>query len=314
MGTKGIVVVGSLNLDLVVQVERIPSVGETIQGRSFQTHPGGKGANQAAEIGRLGYPVHMIGRIGSDAFGSELRESLDNVGVNTTAVSVSEAASGVAMILVQARGENSIVVAPGANACLGVSDLDANLELIQNASLVLTQLEIPIPTLEHLTALCERECVPLILDPAPAQQLSSGVLSKVTWITPNDTEAQQLTGFEGSTESEQELRSLAERLLEMGPRNVLLKLGSRGAYVATEDGIRAAIPAYSVDAVDTTAAGDAFNGAFAVALARGAAPLDAVQFATAAAAISVTRHGALPSMPTQAEVESFLATQQELAL
>jgi ribokinase len=251
MGAKGIVVVGSLNLDLVVHVERIPSVGETIQGRSFQTHPGGKGANQAAEIGRLGYPVHMIGRIGSDAFGSELRDSLDTAGVNTTAVSVSAAASGIAMILVQARGENSIVVAPGANACLSVSDLDANLELIQNASLVLTQLEIPIPTLEHLTALCERECVPLILDPAPAQQLSSGVLSKVTWITPNDTEAQQLTGFKGSTESEQELRLLAEHLLEMGPRNVLLKLGSRGAYIATEDGIRAAIPAYSVDAVDT---------------------------------------------------------------
>lgn len=314
MSMKGIVVVGSLNFDLVVQLERIPGVGETILGKSFQTHPGGKGANQAAEIGRLGYPVRMIGRIGSDAFGIQLRKSLDNVGVNTTAVSVSEGVSGVAMIMVQARGENSIVVAPGANACLSLSDLDANLELIRNASLVLTQLEIPIPTLEHLTVLCERESVPLVLDPAPAQHLSSGVLSKVTWITPNDTEARQLTGLEGSTDSEQKLRLLAERLLEMGPRNVLLKLGGRGAYVATEDGIRAAIPAYSVHAVDTTAAGDAFNGAFAVALARGAAPLDAVQFATAAAAISVTRHGALPSMPTQAEVESFLAAQQELAL
>jgi ribokinase len=167
---------------------------------------------------------------------------------------------------------------------------------------------------QHLTVLCERESVPLVLDPAPAQHLSSGVLSKVTWITPNDTEARQLTGLEGSTDSEQKLRLLAERLLEMGPRNVLLKLGGRGAYVATEDGIRAAIPTYSVDAVDTSAADDAFNGAFAVALARGAAPLDAAQFATAAAAISVTRHGALPSMPTQAEVESFLAAQQELAL
>jgi ribokinase len=307
MVRKGIVVVGSLNLDLVVQVERIPSVGETVLGSGFQTHPGGKGANQAAEIGCLRYPVHMIGRVGSDAFGTALRESLDAVGVDTTAVFVSDSASGIAMIVVQARGDNSIVVAPGANSCLTGEDLDANIDLIRNASFVLTQLEIPISTLEHLSRICEREQVPLMLDPAPASPLSAKILHRLAWITPNEPEAQYLTGTVGTPDSEPELRQLAEKLLEMGPKNVLLKLGEIGAYVATQDGIRAAIPAYPVEAVDTTAAGDAFNGAFAVALALGAGALDAAQFATAAAAISVTRHGAAPSMPTRDEVEAFMA-------
>lgn len=314
MDRKNIVVVGSLNFDLVVQVERIPRVGETVLGAGFQNHPGGKGANQAAEIGRLGFPVHMIGRVGSDAFGKELLESLERLGVDTTAVSVSPGASGIAIIEVQARGDNSIVVAPGANACLSSADLDDNLALFRNASLVLTQLETPIATLEHLAEICEREGVPLILDPAPACDLSSQILHRVSWITPNETEAQRFTGDAGVPSSESELCELAEGLMAMGPRNVLLKLGERGAYVATEDGVRAAIPAYPVDAVDTTAAGDAFNGAFAVALARRTGALQAARFATAAAAISVTRHGAIPSMPSLAEVEAFMSARQEVSL
>jgi ribokinase len=153
-----------------------------------------------------------------------------------------------------------------------------------------------------------------VLDPAPACFLPTSLLRRVTWITPNETEAQYLAGTTGSASSEPELRRLAEGLLSMGPKNVLLKLGERGAYLATQSGIRAAVPAYPVDALDTTAAGDAFNGAFAVALARGAGALDAVKFANAAAAISVTRHGAQPSMPTQAEVEAFMTRQLEMAL
>jgi ribokinase len=193
---------------------------------------------------------------------------------------------------------------------LSGADLDANLELIRNASLVLTQLESPIPTLESLAELCEREKVPLMLDPAPACHLSADVLRRVTWITPNETEAQYLAGTHESPSSEAEWRELAEKLQAMGPKNVLLKLGEQGAYLATQDGARVAVPAYPVNAVDTTAAGDAFNGAFAVALARGNDALKAAQFATAASAISVTRHGAQPSMPTQAEVEAFLAARQ----
>jgi ribokinase len=229
-------------------------------------------------------------------------------------ISASAGASGVAMIAVEARSKNSIIVASGANAELSAEDLNANIELIRHASLVLTQLEIPLSTLEHLTEICEKEGVALVLDPAPARPLSGEVLRKVTWITPNETEAQQLTGNAGAPTSEQALRELAGSLLDMGPRNVILKLGERGAYLAMSDGLRIVVPAYPVTAVDTTAAGDAFNGAFAVALARGALPLDAVRFATAAAAISVTRHGALPSMPSKAEVEAFLASHQEVGL
>jgi len=175
----------------------------------------------------------------------------------------------------------------------------------------LTQLETPIPTLEHLSALCEQERVPLILDPAPAQLLPPGLLRRVSWITPNETEAQILTSGGVSPASRPAPQELVRSLMALGPRNVLLKRGERGAYIATEDGIRAAVPAYAVDAVDTTAAGDAFNGAFAVGLARGSSPQEAAQFASAAAAISVTRHGALPSMPTQAEVEAFLAKREK---
>ncbi|MFP5236963.1 MAG: ribokinase [Acidobacteriota bacterium] len=314
MAEKTIVVVGSLNFDLVVQVERIPVVGETVLGRDFKTHPGGKGANQAGEIGKLGHPVHMIGRVGSDAFGVTLLENLESLGVNTEAVAVSAGPSGIAMIQVQANGDNNIVVAAGANATLSAADLDDNRALIRQASIVLAQLEIPISTLAHLGWLCEMEDVPLLLDPAPACHLAPELLRRVTWITPNESEVQHLTGIGIVPSTESEIRGLAEKLMRMGPKNVVLKLGERGAYLATADGTRAMIPAYPVDAIDSTAAGDAFNGAFAVALAEGAAPADAVRYATAAAAIAVTREGALPSMPTRAEVEAFLVAQAEVAL
>lgn len=313
MATKGIVVVGSLNLDLVVHVDKIPGVGETVLGGDFQTHPGGKGANQAAEVGRLNYPVHMIGRVGSDDFGKQLRRSLDSMAVDTSAVSMSNGPSGIAMIEVQASGDNCIVVAPGANALLTAADIDAHVDLIRNASLVLTQLETPIPTLEHLAQICQREHVPLMLDPAPAMPLSAELLGRLTWITPNETEAQSLAGSKHSLDNEADVRDLAETLLNMGPKNVVVKLGERGAYLALEDGTRASVAAFKVHAVDTTAAGDCFNGAFAVALAKGSSPIAAARFAAAASAISVTRPGAQPSMPTLAEVEAFLTAHESPA-
>lgn len=306
MEERPIVVVGSINVDLVVGVERFPGVGETLAGTHFATHPGGKGANQAAAVGRLGYPVQILGRIGSDGFGEQVRQSLIEAGIDTAPMAIAEGASGTAIITVTSGGENNIIIIPGANARLSPADLDANVALIRQAALVLTQLEIPLATVEHLAALCERENVPLILDPAPAQHLGRQTLARVSWITPNDTEAGQMAGSTEPPQAEAEFRELAEQLMELGPRNVLLKLGDRGAFMATADGERLFLPAYSVNSVDTTAAGDAFNGAFAVALARGARAADAARFATAAAAISVTRHGALPSMPTQSEVESFL--------
>jgi len=303
---KPVVVVGSLNFDLVVHVERMVAPGETLSGKEFQSHPGGKGANQAAAIGRLGHPVYMMGRIGTDAFGEELRSSLDSAGVDTTFVAASEGSSGVALIVLSSSGENSIVVVPGANALLKPEDLDANLEVIRSASIVLTQLEIPLATVAHLAEICAREGVPLVVDPAPAQHLPPEILHNISWITPNEVEARFFSSHGSSQNGESGLKMLSNHLMSLGPRNVLLKLGERGAYLATRDGGRTAIPAFKVPVLDTTGAGDAFNGAFAAALARGAAPVEAAEFASAAAALSVTRFGALPSMPMRTEVEALL--------
>lgn len=310
MGKGSIVVVGSINSDLVVRVERIPVAGETIPGADFETHHGGKGANQAVAVARLGYPVHMIGRVGSDAFGVSLRRCLHDANVDVSSVAVSEGSSGMALIAVAASGDNSIIVTAGANASLSPRDLDENLELLRSADMVLTQLEIPLDTVRHLAQLCRREGIPLLLDPAPVRPLPADILNAAAWITPNQVEARQINNHAGLAAPETDSR-LAENIMNMGPRNVVLKMGERGAYLATREGLRASLPAFPVQATDTTAAGDAFNGAFAVALARGASPRQAAEFATAAAAISVTRRGALSSMPTQAEVEAFLAEQRK---
>lgn len=317
MPQKPIVVVGSINVDLVAHVERIPARGETLSGWDFATHPGGKGANQAAAVARLGYPVTMIGRVGSDGFGQELRLALAGAGVDTSAIGVSEGPTGTAMILVQPSGDNSIVVTPGANARLAPDDLDARRDLLCSAAMVLAQLEVPLATVEYLACLCAREDVPLILDPAPALDLPQAIWRNLTWITPNETEARQLcvraTNVDG-----REPAATIQTLRQLGARNVALKLGTHGACLGLEDGHCAPVPAFAVNAMDTTGAGDAFNGALAVALARGEQPRRAARFAAAAAALSVTRRGALPSMPTQAEVEMLLKehlhVDQELTL
>lgn len=304
--SKPIVVVGSINLDLVVVTTRIPSVGETVLGTDFQTHPGGKGANQAVAAARLGYPVQMIGRLGDDAFGAQLRSNLEKAGVGTECVATSEGSSGVALIEVSSKGENSIVVVPGANARLTPQDLAANLQLIRQAGVVLAQLEIPLETVEQLAEICARENVPLILDPAPANDLPRNVLERTTWFTPNESEAAFYAGSESDNPDK-----VAEALFDKGCRGVLLKMGSRGVYLAHERGKGEAVPAFSVTAVDSTAAGDAFNGAFAVGLMQGKSPRDSAHFAAAVAAISVTREGAQPSMPTMEEVEAFLKDHSE---
>lgn len=299
--SKPIVVVGSINLDLVAVTTRIPSIGETVLGTDFQTHPGGKGANQAVAAARLGYPAQMIGRLGDDAFGAQLRANLEKAGVDTEGIATSEGSSGVALIEVSSKGENSIVVVPGANARLTPQDLVANLHLIRRAGVVLAQLEIPLETIERLAEICARESVPLILDPAPANDLPKPVLERTTWFTPNESEAAFYAGKESDTPEQ-----IAEALFNRGCRGVLLKMGSRGVYLAHERGRGESVPAFSVTAVDSTAAGDAFNGAFAVGLMQGKSPHESAFFAAAVAAISVTRVGAQPSMPTMAEVDAFL--------
>ena len=294
--------------------DHIPVVGETVAGYDFQTHHGGKGANQAVAIARLGYPVQLIGRLGSDRFGEELKEGLQREGVDITGVQTVDGTSGIAVIVVSSQGENCIVVTPGANARLSADNLDHYVNQIRSASLVLAQLEIPIETVLRLAEICDREGVPLMLDPAPAQTLPDRLLPLITWFTPNETEA----GFfaKGKLQPAQEAHdpfTIAGTLQDTGVRNLLLKMGERGFHVATADGESETHPAHLVSAVDTTAAGDAFNGAFAVGLVSGKSPVDSASFAAAAAAISVTRRGAQASMPTLQEVDALLETKPRQA-
>ena len=303
---KRLLVVGSINLDLVASSKRIPLPGETVSGNTFHTFPGGKGANQAVAAGKLGALVSMIGRIGNDAFGTQLRASLEAASVDTKAVEVVPTSSGIALITTAEDGQNAIVVVPGANGELSPRELEKHLDVIREAGIILAQLEIPLETIEYLATIAKRENIPLMLDPAPARELPASLLASVDWLTPNETETQTLlqrAGFELRSEN---VKDAAQQLLSKGCRNVLLKLGDRGCYVALGTGEHTLVPAYRVKAVDTTAAGDAFNGAFATAMVRGSGAVASVKFAAAVAAISVTRHGAQPSMPTQAEVEAFL--------
>ncbi len=303
---KRLLVVGSINLDLVASSRRIPLPGETVSGKTFNTFPGGKGANQAVAAGRLGAPVSMIGRLGNDGFGTQLRASLEAAGVDTKAVEVAPTSSGIALITTAEDGQNAIVVVPGANGELSPRELEKHLALIREAGIILTQLEIPLETIELLATIARRENIPLMLDPAPARALPASLLASVDWITPNETETLTLLQRNAVELRSEDLEDAAQQLMKQGCRNVLLKLGDRGCYVALGTGERTLVPSYRVKAIDTTAAGDAFNGAFATALLRGSDPVASVKFAAAVAAISVTRHGAQPSMPTQVEVETFL--------
>jgi ribokinase len=302
---KPIVVVGSINLDLVSIAAHIPAAGETVLGHEFQMHPGGKGANQAVAVARLGYPVQMIGKIGSDALGDQLWSHLQHAGVGLEGVQRSQGASGVAMIVVADHGENCIVVTPGANAEVTPEYVGSHRDLIRKAGLVLTQLEIPLNTVQRISDLCSQYQVPLILDPAPAQALPPGLLKRIRWFTPNETEAAFYAPNDLANNDDEASRARARLLLAQGPEGILLKMGARGAYLATQD-IEEQLDAIAVKAVDTTAAGDAFNGAFAVGLLLGRSPRESARFAAAAAALSVTRAGAQPSMPVLQEVEQLL--------
>jgi ribokinase len=308
---KSIVVVGSLNLDLVAYISRMPAEGETLTGNDFATFPGGKGANQAVAAARLGANVSMVGRLGDDGFGEQLRQALKKDNVDATDVLSVDKPTGSAVILVTDKGGNSIVVIPGANHALTPAELDKHASVLQSASVVLAQLEVPMETVVRLGEIAAEHDIPFILDPAPAQELPAELLKNVTWITPNETEMQLLLGYLGQPmgneiADETSASIAADRLLATGVRNVILKLGSRGVYLkgADVDGVR--VQPFQVQAVDTTAAGDAFNGGFAYALTQGETPAEAARFACAVAAVSVTRAGAQPSMPTLEDVTKLL--------
>lgn len=305
--SRTIVVVGSANLDLVCNATKIPSPGETVWGDRFQTFHGGKGANQAVAAGRLGADVRMVAKVGNDDFGRNLREGLRASGVDTEDVSTAEeVASGVALISVDSDGQNSIIVIPGANGELGPEDMEKCRPRLESAGVILTQLEIPMEAVDCLSRIAFDAGVPLILDPAPARLIPGEILRRVTYLTPNESETAQLCGIATDELTLDMAAHAAEKLLNTGAKNVILKLGGRGVYLATEDGLRRTVEAFKVPVVDTTAAGDAFNGGFAAALMRGEPLEEAVEFAVAVAAVSVTRPGAQTSMPTAQEVMDLL--------
>lgn len=306
---KPIVVVGSINLDLVVGADHIPQPGETITGNSFNTFFGGKGANQAVAAAKLGHPVFMVGNVGEDGFGHQLRQALTDVGVEAHFVSTVPGSSGVALITVASGGENNIVIVPGANAKLTPQSLEKANSVLLQAGYILAQLEIPLETVEYLGLFAGRNEIPLMLDPAPARKLPASLLKKLTWLTPNETETEILLDKSISGDDEVSSAGAADELLALGAQNVLLKLGSRGCLVAQRNQAKQFVSAFKVNPLDTTAAGDAFNAAFAIGLLRGKTAVESAQFACAVGAISVTRAGAQPSMPTAQEVEAFLKQQ-----
>ncbi|MDQ8180768.1 ribokinase [Pelagicoccus sp. SDUM812005] len=298
-----IVVLGSLNADLVVSVDRAPAAGETVPGRSFAVFNGGKGANQAFAAARMGGEVAMLGRVGDDAYGRGLLGSLESVGVAVEGVRCIEGVTtGVASITVEAGGENRIVVVPGANGAYCPVELERDAAFFKGAKLALFQLETPLETVVGGLQLArERGCI-TILDPAPARELGEEALSLVDYLTPNLSELALLSQRElGEESSAAEIVAAAKSLLDYGVGKVLAKLGERGAILVSRQGVER-VYAVSVRAVDSTGAGDCFNGAFAAALSRGVAPLEAARFACMAASISVSRAGAQDSFPSVEEV------------
>ncbi len=293
-----ILVIGSANMDLVAFAGRLPQPGETLLG-TFHSFEGGKGGNQAVAAARAGGKVAFLGRVGLDLFGARLRKSLQDNGVDTRLLGEAEGPSGVAIIM-SGGGNNMIVVAPGANDAL---DEDAITQTsVVGARFVLAQLETPLAGIVKAARLARQKGAVFILDPAPARSLPPELLNDVDWLTPNESEAATLLGVAELGDP----LAAARRLKALGPRGVVLKLGGAGA-VLLEDDAPLLLPARKVEAVDTTAAGDAFNGAFAVALAEGGSAMEAVTFAIAAAAISVTRHGAQPAMASRNEIDDLLS-------
>lgn len=295
MSNKKILVIGSSNTDMVIKSSRIPQPGETILGGTFFMNAGGKGANQAVAAARLGGDVSFIAKTGDDIFGKQAIELFSNEGIDVSGIIVdAQYPSGVALITVDANGENCIVVAPGANAALSIADIEAAKEKIESASIILMQLETPISTIERIAEIASSTNSKVVLNPAPAAVLSDELLQKISIITPNQKEAEMLTGIKVTDKNT--ATEAAKVLQQKGIDTVIITMGAQGAFVFINDE-SCLIESKKVTAVDTTAAGDVFNGALVVALANGKEIKAAVEFACKAAAISVTRLGAQASAP-----------------
>ena len=302
--TPRILVVGSVNMDIVARVDRVPAAGENVRGSDLRTIPGGKGANQAVACARLGAETVFLGRVGDDAFGEHLRQRLAEAGVWTDAVkTVAGCASGIALILVDATGQNTIVVTPGANSRLAPADVDAARALFEAADAVVLQLEIPPETVARAIRLGRETGKPTILDAGPPQRPADPAVFECTVLTPNEAEAAALLDIPAGSMGPE---AMARELLARGPKAVVIKAGSQGAIVA-ERGRLVRVPAFKIDSVDTTAAGDAFTAALTMEFIKGTDLAEASRVANAAGALACLKLGAQPSMPTADELAAFLA-------
>ncbi|MDI6617811.1 MAG: ribokinase [Clostridiales bacterium] len=301
---KKICVIGSLNMDLVASVERFPEPGETITGKSFNTFPGGKGANQAVAAGRLGADVSMVGKVGDDLYGDMYLKVLKENNVKSHGVGIENGIStGIAVIEVESTSENNIVIIPGANGKVDVSFIDSKWDVICNCDIFLFQLEIPIDTVLYTLKKLKQFGKTTILDPAPARALPEEIFEYIDYITPNETEIEILTKMK--IDSEAALKNAAGMLLKRGVKTVIAKMGKKGACIISNEMFEH-IPGFRVDAVDTTAAGDSFNAGFAYALSNGNSLKDCVRFANAVGALSTTAMGAQGAMPSIDAVKMFL--------
>lgn len=302
---NSITVVGSFVMDLIGTVDEFPTEGQTVIGRTLNTFPGGKGANQAVAAARLGGNVKMIGMVGNDNFGDTFKSIFkkENIDINNVLTSDIEP-TAVGLIQINNAGENKIVVIPGANYDYSVSDLEGVKQEIKNSKLVIAQLELKHEVTFRLIELCNELDVPLILNPAPAIEIDKEYLEKVTYLTPNETELEILSGVQIT--EKKDIEYAINKLLDIGVKNVIATLGNKGAVIGNSNGIQY-VEGYKVDVVDTVGAGDSFNGALAYCIVEGYSLYDAVKFANAVGALTVTKSGAIPSLPTRKEVEDFIS-------
>ena len=303
-----IVVIGSLNMDLSVNVERLPSPGETIGGGALMVTPGGKGANQAVACAKLGAQVALVGSVGQDSFGKEMMAGLQGYGVDVSDVAqLADTPTGTAVILVDKAGENCIVISPGAN---GENQIQGNqhiTDLIEGSKLVLLQLEIPLEVVSQVVDLAHNAGVPVLLNPAPAVSLPEDLLKKVTYLVPNETESTLLSGVEVNDLAS--AQQAAEALREKGVQTIIITLGAKGAFVSSPD-FEGHIPSIEIQPVDTTAAGDAFIGAFAFAQTHQYEMQDAVRFACCAGALTATKNGAQISLPDFDDIQNVFSPKE----
>jgi ribokinase len=307
--SQTVLVLGSFVADVAFRAARLPAWGETIMGSGFALGPGGKGSNQAVAAARAGAKVQMVSKLGDDTFGHLARETWAEAGVDASLTGTCSAATGAAAILIdEARGENAIIVVPGACFTLTPQEIDSMADSIRAARILLVQLELPIATVQRGLTIAREAGVATILNPAPApaSPLPDSIFALCDYLIPNETEAALLTGM--PVESVEQAKAAAAALQSRGARTVILTLGERGALVCAPGAEPALVPSFKAGAVvETTGAGDAFCGGFAAALAENQPLLDAVRFGCATAGISVTRHGTAPSMPKRAEIDALLS-------